>query len=72
VHTVFAAIGLDMQPMALEPAALAALLAEGWRYLLPDNPAVLPWLVQAQSPPTGWPAYPAGGTPMQAVAEPRA
>ncbi|MDB5890868.1 MAG: hypothetical protein JWP47_1699 [Polaromonas sp.] len=63
VHTTFAAIGPDMQNRALTPSGLTAELAEGWQYLLENNPAILPWLVQAQQPAAGWDAYPIAGTP---------
>ena len=67
VHRVFEAFGPGWKPMQLDAAELTALLADGWRYLVPANPAVLPWMVQAQSPEDGWPPYPAGGTPPQAA-----
>jgi hypothetical protein len=69
VHRVFEALGPDLRPMTLEPAELTALLVDGWRYLLPVNPAVLPWIVQSQAPPGGWPPYPVAGTPSRAVLE---
>jgi hypothetical protein len=69
VHRVFEAIGPELRPMPLEPAELAALLVDGWQYLVPTNPAVLPWIMQSQSPPGGWPAYPVAGTPSRAALE---
>ena len=69
VHRVFEAIGPDLRPMQLDPTELMALVADGWQYLLPTNPAVLPWIVQAQSPQDGWPQYPVDGTPSRAVLE---
>ncbi|HYF60774.1 MAG TPA: hypothetical protein VEA81_17645 [Burkholderiaceae bacterium] len=63
VHTTFAAIGTDLQPLALSPEALAARLVDGWRYLIDANPSVLPWIVEAQRPAAGWGAYPVAGTP---------
>lgn len=67
VHRVFEAIGPDLAPMPLDAAELMALLADGWQYLVPTNPSVLHWVVQAQSPQTGWPEYPVAGTPNRAV-----
>ena len=67
VHRVFEAIGPDLQPMELDPTELMALLADGWQYLVPTNPVVLPWIVQSQSPQNGWPEYPVAGTPTRAV-----
>lgn len=69
VHRVFEAIGSDLRPMPLDDTELMALLADGWQYLVPTNPAVLPWIVQAQSPATGWPDYPVAGTPSRAVVD---
>ncbi|RZL40321.1 MAG: DUF707 domain-containing protein [Rubrivivax sp.] len=67
VHRVFEALGPDLKPMTLDPAGLTALLVDGWQYLLPANPALLPWMVQAQAPAGGWPAYPVAGTPSHAM-----
>jgi hypothetical protein len=67
VHRVFEAIGPDLRPMNLDPTELTALLADGWQYLVPANPAVLPWIVEAQAPPGGWPTYPVAGTPSRAA-----
>jgi hypothetical protein len=39
------------------------LLADGWNYLMDSNPAILPWLVQAQQPQGGWTRYPVAGSP---------
>jgi hypothetical protein len=66
VHSVFEAIGPDLLPMRLDAAELMALLVDGWQYLLPTNPSVLHWMVQAQAPQGGWPAYPVAGTPSHA------
>lgn len=63
IHKTFEAIGPDLQALSLGPEALAALLVEGWRYLLPSNPTVLPLMLQAQQPGGGWAAYPVAGTP---------
>ena len=63
VHTTFELIGPDRQPVPLASDALAARLAEGWRYLFPTNPAVLPWLLDAQRPRGGWSDYPIAGSP---------
>ena len=63
VHSTFAALGPQCEDIGGTPQALTALLADGWRYLLDTNPSVLPWLVQAQQPGGGWPAYPIAGTP---------
>jgi hypothetical protein len=68
VHTTFEGIGVDLKPMALDEAALTAALADGWRYLWQQVPAVLPWIVQAQQPPQGWPAYPVEGLPASSAA----
>lgn len=69
VHRVFEAYGPDLRPMTLDPTELTALLADGWQYLVPANPSVLPWIVEAQSPPGGWPTYPVAGTPSRAARE---
>jgi hypothetical protein len=63
VHTTFEAIGPDLKTLDLSPDALTVLLAEGWNYLLDSNPAILPWLVQAQQPQGGWNHYPVAGSP---------
>jgi len=63
VHKTFAIVDHDQQPLSLSPAALAAALADGWRYLLEGNPVVLPLLIQAQQPEGGWGNYPVAGTP---------
>ena len=63
VHTTHAALDADLDPLTEQPEALTALLADGWRYLFERNPGVLPWLVQAQRPSSGWPDYPIAGTP---------
>ena len=63
VHQTFAAIGPDLQTLDTSPEALTAMLADGWSYLLKSNPAVLPWLVRAQQPQSGWTDYPIAGTP---------
>lgn len=62
-HTTFGAIGADLKAMALSPAALTVLLADGWHYLLAQRPEILPWLVAAQQPDEGWDAYPIAGAP---------
>lgn len=62
-HTTFAALGPDLQELALAPDALTALLADGWRYLFGERPHILPWLVAAQQPQQGWEAYPIAGSP---------
>ncbi|MDB5867843.1 MAG: hypothetical protein JWP96_175 [Polaromonas sp.] len=67
VHKTFAAIGPDLKDIDLAPNALTTRLADGWRYLTASNPAVLPWLVQAQQPEGGWGDYPIAGTPACAV-----
>ena len=67
VHRTFAAIGSDLREIDMSAEALTAVLAEGWGYLMKSNPAVLPWLVGAQQPPTGWSAYPVAGSPSCAV-----
>ncbi|MDB5779664.1 MAG: hypothetical protein JWP93_2029 [Polaromonas sp.] len=67
VHTTFAAVGKDLQDIDLPPDALTALLADGWRYLLDSNPAVLAWLVKAQQPEGGWSDYPIAGVPTSAA-----
>ncbi|WP_156391724.1 MULTISPECIES: DUF707 domain-containing protein [unclassified Roseateles] len=67
VHRVFQAFGPDLKPLLLGPSELTALLVDGWQYLLPGNPALLPWMVQAQAPADGWPAYPVAGTPAHAT-----
>lgn len=69
VHRVYEALGPDLQPMQLDPAELLALLVDGWQYLVSTNPSVLPWIVQSQAPPAGWPPYPAAGTPSRAARE---
>jgi hypothetical protein len=63
VHATFKIIGADREPVCLKPDALALRLAEGWRYLLDSNPAVLPWVLAAQQPQGGWGDYPIAGTP---------
>jgi hypothetical protein len=63
VHTTFAAIGDDLQDLALTPEALTVRLADGWRYLFDATPAVLPWLLAAQQPEAGWADYPIAGSP---------
>lgn len=70
VHRVFEVLGPDLKPLLLEPAALTALLVDGWRYVLSGNPALLPWMVQAQAPADGWPPYPVAGTPSHATRGP--
>lgn len=67
VHRAFEVLGPDLKPLLLEPAALTTLLVDGWRYLLSGNPALLPWMVQAQTPADGWPPYPVAGTPSHAT-----
>jgi hypothetical protein len=63
VHETFEAIGPDLKTLGLSREALAATLADGWAYLLESNPAVLPWLVRAQQPQSGWSDYPIAGSP---------
>lgn len=63
VHRTFAAIGPSLSDLPLAPEALTAVLADGWQYLWQSEPAVLPWLVRAQQPPTGWSEYPIAGKP---------
>jgi len=67
IHKTFAAVGPDLQNCDLKPTALAAVLADGWRYLFATNPAVLPLMLQAQQPESGWGVYPVAGTPSCAV-----
>ncbi len=67
VHTTYAMIGPDLRPLTLTSPALLGALVDGWRYLLEANPAVLPWIVAAQQPQGGWPAYPIAGTPTGAA-----
>lgn len=67
VHTTFTAIGEDLQELALSPEALTSTLVDGWRYLWTAQPAVLPWLVEAQRPPQGWDNYPIAGVPSCAM-----
>jgi hypothetical protein len=67
VHTTFAAIGPDLQPLTLSPEALSSTLADGWRYLWTAQPAVLPWLIEAQRPRQGWSTYPISGAPSCAM-----
>ena len=67
VHKTFAAIGPHLGDIDLAPDALTAKLADGWRYLSEGNPAILPWLVQAQQPQGGWDDYPIAGTPTRAI-----
>ena len=62
VHTTFAAVDSSLKTLDLGQDELAVLLARGWDYLLDTNPAVLPWLLQAQQPRQGWRAYPLAGT----------
>lgn len=63
VHTTFEIIESDLSRIELAPDALAARLVEGWSYLWSHDPQVLPWILQAQQPPAGWPAYPIEGCP---------
>ena len=63
VHTTYEVIGEDLEGVALSPEKLAATLAEGWQYLLPTNPAVLPWMMSFQQPAGGWNDYPVSGSP---------
>lgn len=63
IHKTFAIVGPERETLGLEPDALAVMLADGWRYLLQSNPAVLPLLLQAQQPEGGWGGYPIAGTP---------
>jgi hypothetical protein len=63
VHATFSAIGPDLRPLSLAPEALTAALVDGWRYLFESNPAVLPWIVDAQKPADGWVGYPVAGSP---------
>lgn len=68
VHTTFEAIGPDLRSMALSPEALTAALVDGWRYLFTNSPEVLPWIVAAQAPSSGWPGYPVEGRPSAGAA----
>jgi hypothetical protein len=70
VHTTFAAVDSALKTLDLKPDELTVLLAQGWDYLLDSNPAVLPWLVLAQQPRQGWPAYPVAGSPAGGVEVP--
>jgi len=68
VHTTFAALGEDLEDLALSPEALTVCLAAGWTYLFDTAPAVLPWLLDAQRPPAGWVDYPIAGSPARGSA----
>ena len=67
VHETFEVIGPDLKTLGLSREALTATLADGWAYLLESNPRVLPWLVRAQQPQSGWSDYPVAGSPSCAV-----
>jgi hypothetical protein len=47
-HTVFSAVGADLQPLPLDPDRLLVSAVEGWRYLLAQKPAVLASIVEHQ------------------------
>jgi hypothetical protein len=59
----FAGIGPDLQDLALRPEELLVRLVQGWDYLVAENPKVLRWIVEHQSPFFDWPAYPVLGSP---------
>lgn len=63
MHTTFEAIGPDLKRLDLAADALAARLAQGWSYLWEHDPHVLPWIMEAQKPDSGWPSYPIEGAP---------
>ncbi len=63
VHRTFGILGRAGQPVELRPEALAARLVDGWSYLFDINPAVLPWIIEAQKPDEGWVDYPIAGSP---------
>jgi hypothetical protein len=61
--TTFAAIGRDMNDMALDPDRLLVELTQGWSYLFEQGPKVLGWIVQQQAAPSSLAAYPISGLP---------
>lgn len=66
VHATYQAIGADGAPLPETAAALAARLVDGWSYLWQRDPQVLPWILSAQQPDTGWQVYPIEGAPAHA------
>jgi hypothetical protein len=68
VHRTFSAFDADQWPLKLDAEGLLATLVDGWSYLYRSSPRTLPWIVEAQRPPPGWPAYPVEGLPAKGEA----
>jgi hypothetical protein len=59
----FAGIGPELQDVPLGPDELLVRLVEGWRYLFPQDPRSLHWIMEHQAPFFDWARYPVGGAP---------
>lgn len=68
VHTTYAVIGRNGQPLNIAPEALSVLLVDGWRYLFDASPRVLSWILAYQQALGGVVDYPVAGMPASGAA----